>query len=55
MLDPLSHFSFKPVLHKLRNNGCGMCHPVREMLHTEDPLLLIGKCGSRFPLSLSEW
>ena len=63
MVDPLSYFSFQPVLHDWCNKGCGMCYPVCGMMHIKEhikePLLLIGKnspCGgSRFPLSLSEW
>ena len=58
-LDPLSYFSFQPVLHNWCNKGCGMCCPVCGMVHIKEPLLLIGKrspCGgSGFPLSLSEW
>ena len=59
MVDPLSYFSFQPVLHDWCNKGCGMCYPVCGMVHIKEPLLLIEKsspCGtSRFPLSLSEW
>ena len=58
-LNPLSYFSFQPVLHNWCNKGCGMCYPVCGMVHIKDPLLLIGKSspcgGSGFPLSLSEW
>ena len=57
-VDPLSYFSFQPVLHDWCNKGCGMCNPVCGMVHIKEPLLLIGEsslCGSRFPLSLSEW
>ena len=58
-LDPLSYFSFQPVLHDWCNKGCGMCYPVCGMVHIKEPLLLIGKSslcgGSGFPLSLSEW
>ena len=57
--DPLSYFSFQPVLHDWCNKGRGMYYPVCGMMHIKEPLLLIGKsspCGSsRFPLSLSEW
>ena len=28
MVDPLSSFSFQPVLHNWCNKGCGMCYPV---------------------------
>ena len=59
MEDPLSYFSFQPLLHDLYNKGRGMCYPVCGMMHLKEPLLLIGKsssCGGRgFPLSLSEW
>ena len=59
MVDPLSYFSFKPVLHDLCNKGCGMCYSVCGMVHIKEPLLLIKKSspcsgGSGFPLSLSE-
>ena len=58
MLDPLSYFSFKLVLHDWCNKGRGMFYPVCGMVHTKEPLLLIGKSGtcggSGFPLSLSE-
>ena len=58
-VDPLSYFSFQPVLHDWCNKGRGMCYPVCEMVHIKEPLLLIDKsslCGSSwFPLSLSEW
>ena len=59
MVDPLSYFSFQPVLHDWCNKCCGMCYPVCGMVHIKEPLLLIGKtnlCGSSgFPLLLSEW
>ena len=59
MVDPLSYFSFQPVLHDWCNKGRGMCYPVCGMVHIKEPLLLIGKSSpfgsSRFPLSLSEW
>ena len=59
MVDPLSYFSFQPVLHDWCNKGCGMCNPVSGMVHIKEPLLLIGKsspCGSSgFPLSLHVW
>ena len=58
-VDPLSYFSFQPVVHDLCSKGCGICHPVCGMMHINQPLLLIGKSspfgGSGFPLSLSEW
>ena len=58
-VDPLSYFSFQPVLHDWCNKDRGMCYPVCGMVHIKEPLLLIDKsslCGdSGFPLSLSEW
>ena len=59
MVEPLTYFSFQPVLHNWCNKGRGMCYPVCGMMHIKESLLLIRKsspCGSsRFPLSLSEW
>ena len=46
--DPLSYFSFQPVLHNWCNKGRGMCSPVCGLVHIKEPLLLIGKsslCG----------
>ena len=40
MVDPLSYFSFQPVVH---DKGCGMCCPVCGMMDVKEPLLLIGK------------
>ena len=58
-VDPLSYFSFQPVLHDCCNKGRGMCYPVCGMVHIKEPLLLIDKSslcgGSGFPFSLSEW
>ena len=58
-VDPLSYFSFQPVLHDWCNKSRGMCYPVCGMVHIKEPLLLIGKsslCGGNgFLLSLSEW
>ena len=58
-VDPLSYFSFQPVLHDWCNKVRGMYYPVCGMVHIKEPLLLIGKsslCGGNgFPLSLSEW
>ena len=59
IVDPLSYFSFQPVLHDWCNKGRGMCYPVCGMVHIKEPLLLIDKSslcgGSGFPFSLSEW
>ena len=56
-VDPLSYFSFQPVLHDWCNKG--MCYPVCGMVHIKEHLLLIDKSslcgGSGFPFSLSEW
>ena len=58
-VDPLSYFSFQPVLNDWCNTGHGMCYPVCGMVHIKKTLLLIRKgrpCGgSGLPLSLSEW
>ena len=58
-VDPLSCFSFQPVLTDRCNKGRGMCYPVIGMVHIKEPLLLIDKSslcgGSGFPFSLSEW
>ena len=58
-VDPLSYFSFQPVLHDWCNKCRGMCYPVCGMVHIKEPLLLIDKsslCGGNgFPFSLSEW
>ena len=56
-VDPLSYFSFQPVLHDWCNKGRGMCYPVCGMVHIKEPLLLIDKSslcgGSGFPFSLT--
>ena len=58
-VDPLSYFSFQPVLHDWCNKGRGMCYPVCGMVHIKEPLMLIRKSslcgGSGFPFSLLEW
>ena len=41
MVDPLSYFSFQPVLHDWCNKGRGMCYPLCGMMHIKEPLLLI--------------
>ena len=52
-VDPLSYFSFQPVLHDWCNKGHGMCYPVCGMVHIKEPLLLIDKSsGSGFPLTI---
>ena len=56
MVDPLSYFSFQPVLHDLYV-VCAILS-VCGMVRVKEPLLLIGNnspCGgSGFPLSLCE-
>ena len=53
MMNPLSYFSFQPVLHDWCNKGRGICYPVCGMVHIKEPLLLIEKSspcgGSGFP------
>ena len=39
-VDPLSYFSFQPVLHDWCNKGRGMFYPVCGMVHIKEPLLL---------------
>ena len=59
MDDPMSYFSFQPVVHDWYNKDHAMCYPVCGMVHIKEPLLLI-KIGipcsglSGFSLSLSE-
>ena len=38
-VDPLSYFSFQPVLHDWCNKGRGVCYPVCGMMHIKEPLL----------------
>ena len=40
-VDPLSYFSFQPVLHDWCNKGHGMCYLVCGMVHIKEPLLLM--------------
>ena len=54
-VDPLSYFSFQPVLHDWYNKGCGMYYPVCGMMHIKEPLLLIGKSSVYGGSGLSEW
>ena len=42
-VDPLSYFSFQPVVHDWCNKGRGMYYPVYGMVHIKEPLLLIRK------------
>ena len=34
---PWSYFTFQPVLHDWWNKDCGMCYPVCEMVHINNP------------------
>ena len=43
MVDPLSYFSFQPVLHDWCNKCCGMHYPVCGIMHIKETLLLIGR------------
>ena len=36
-VDPLSYFSFQPVLHDWCNKGRGMSYPVCGMVHIKEP------------------
>ena len=47
-VDPLSYFSFQPVLHYWCNKGRGMCYPVCGMVHIKEPLLLINVATAGF-------
>ena len=47
-VDPLSNFSFQPVLHDWCNKGHGMCYPVCGMVHIKEPLLLIDVAAAGF-------
>ena len=49
MVDPLTYFSFQPVLHDSCNKGHGVCFTICGMVHMKEPLQLIRKsspCGS---------
>ena len=45
-MDPLSYFSFQPVLHDWCNKGCGMCYPVSGMVHIKEPLCLLKRVAN---------
>ena len=53
-VDPLSYFSFQPVLHDVTN--AVVCVILSGMMHIKEPLLLIRKSsqcgGSGFPLTI---
>ena len=55
MLEPLSYFSFQPVLHNWCIKGSGMCYPVCGVVHIKGLIRKSSPCGSNgFPLLLSE-
>ena len=43
VMDPLSYFSFQPVLYNWCNKDCGLCYPVCGMVYIKEPLLLFKK------------
>ena len=51
MVEPLSYFSFQPVLHNWCNKGCGMYHPVRINIFSE---IVVHEAVASF-LSHYEW
>ena len=60
MVDPLTYYSFQPVLHDWCNKDHSICYPVYGIMHIKEPLLLIRESSpcsgsSGFLLSLSEW
>ena len=59
IVDPLSYFSFQPVLCNLCSKGCGMCYLFCGMVHIKETHAANGKSspcgGSRFPILLSKW
>ena len=60
MVDPLSYFSFHPVLHDWCDKGSGMYYPFFGIVHIKDQLLLIANSSScndisEFPLSPFHW
>ena len=52
MVNPLSYFSFQPVLHDWFNIGHGMYYPVFEMVISEREVHVVAAAGL---LLLSEW
>ena len=60
IVDPLSYFSFQPVLHDWCNTVYSVSFPVCGMVRIKTTLLLIGEsntciAGIGFPISLSDW
>ena len=59
IMDPVSYFSYQPVLNNWCNKGCGMYYPIGGMVHIKCPLLLTKSvayvvAAAGF-LSLFEW
>ena len=52
-VDPLSNFSFQPVLHDYK--GRGMFHPVCGMMHIKEPLPLIRKSSPCRTMSFTKY
>ena len=50
MVDPLSYFSFQPVIHDWCNKGCGMCYPVCVMVHIKEPFLQVENSSPEYSL-----
>ena len=48
-VDPLSYFSFQPVLHDWCNTGCGVCYPVCGMMHIKERVAHVVAAGFLFP------
>ena len=44
-MDPLSYFSFQPVLHDWCNKGRGMCYPVCGMVHIKERVAYVAAAG----------
>ena len=45
MVDPLSYFSFHPVLHYWCNKGNNMCYPVCMLVYIKEPLNVVAAVG----------
>ena len=53
MVDPLSYFSFQPVLHIWCNKSCGICYLACGMMDVKELSLLIGKTGPDGAVAMS--
>ena len=54
MVDPLSYFSFQPVLHDWCNKGRGMYSPVCGLVHIKDPLTPYSRIKNVLSVSLNK-